>query len=192
MNPRGDGVRIEPFERLYDAYFRDIAAYVVRRAAAQDVEDVVAKVFAIAWRRFERIPPPPDDRLWLFGVARHCLNDLRRGEARQHRLHTRLTQERPVASTVSSSSGADPRLELLLSAIASLAPTDREALQLVLWEELTHTEAATVLGCTPNAFELRYRRARQAVKAAVESSAFPSTVTFSTIEKRSDIKGVPQ
>jgi DNA-directed RNA polymerase specialized sigma24 family protein len=79
MNPLGDGVRIEPFERLYDAYYRDIAAYVIRRAAAQDVEDVVAKVFAVAWRRFERIPAPPDDRLWLFGVARHCLNDLRQG-----------------------------------------------------------------------------------------------------------------
>jgi RNA polymerase sigma-70 factor (ECF subfamily) len=49
----------------------------------------------------------------------------------------------------------------------ALRPADREALQLVLWDELSHAEAASVIGCTPNAFELRYRRARRAVRDAV-------------------------
>jgi DNA-directed RNA polymerase specialized sigma24 family protein len=51
--------------------------------------------------------------------------------------------------------------------MSALRPADREALQLVLWDELSHAEAAAVLGCSPNAFELRYRRARNAVRDTV-------------------------
>jgi RNA polymerase sigma-70 factor (ECF subfamily) len=51
--------------------------------------------------------------------------------------------------------------------MSALRPADREALRLVLWDELSHAEAAAVLGCSPNAFELRYRRARSAVRDAV-------------------------
>ena len=61
----------------------------------------------------------------------------------------------------------DLRYEPIRAAIGALRPTDREALQLVLWEELSHREAAAVLGCSENAFEIRYRRARNAVRDAV-------------------------
>jgi predicted DNA-binding protein (UPF0251 family) len=58
----------------------------------------------------------------------------------------------------------------VLAALASLRPKEREALQLVLWDELSHTEAAAVLGCTVNAFELRYRRARNRVRDALAAA----------------------
>jgi RNA polymerase sigma-70 factor (ECF subfamily) len=58
----------------------------------------------------------------------------------------------------------------VLAALASLKPRDREALQLVLWDELSHAEAAAVLGCTVNAFELRYRRARNRVRDAIAAA----------------------
>jgi RNA polymerase sigma-70 factor (ECF subfamily) len=58
----------------------------------------------------------------------------------------------------------------VLAALASLKPKDREALQLVLWDELSHAEAAAVLGCTVNAFELRYRRARNRVRDAIAAA----------------------
>lgn len=62
---------------------------------------------------------------------------------------------------------ADPFSEQVRAALSTLRPADREALQLVLWDELSHAEAAAVLGCSPNAFEIRYRRARNAVREAV-------------------------
>jgi RNA polymerase sigma-70 factor (ECF subfamily) len=89
---------------------------------------------------------------------------------RRLRLSGRLAREEQVRMSRSVSTNEDPRLDLVMSAISSLAPSDREALQLVLWEGLTHAEAARVLDCTTNAFEIRYRRARNAVKASVDSS----------------------
>jgi DNA-directed RNA polymerase specialized sigma24 family protein len=48
---------------LYRANFRPVHGYAVNRlGAADDVPDVVAEVFTIAWRRLADIPPPPADR----------------------------------------------------------------------------------------------------------------------------------
>jgi RNA polymerase sigma-70 factor (ECF subfamily) len=74
--------------------------------------------------------------------------------------------------------------------MASLTSNDREALQLVLWEGLTHQQAATALNCTVNAFEIRYRRARNSVKDMVEKGtlAFPTATT--PVNKPDIAKGV--
>lgn len=192
MNSRSRSHREELFERLYKACYRDITAYVARRTTASDVGDVVAKVFAIAWRRLERVPQPPADRLWLFGVARRCLSDSQRSGNRQLRLRARLAREPGFAANTRQSVDADPRLELVLSAMASLTSNDREALRLVLWEELTHAQAAAVLNCTVNAFEIRYRRARNAVKDMVEKGTFAFPTGTTPINKPDIAKGVSQ
>lgn len=157
------------FERLFSLLFRDISAYVSRRVPRDEVDDVVAKIFTVAWRRFERVPQPPEDRLWLFGVARRCVADAQRSGNRQLRLDTRLRYEESVM-TSTAVFDYDPRYDLATAAMSQLKSLDREALQLVLWEGLTHQEAAATLGCSLNAFELRYRRARNAVRVVVERS----------------------
>lgn len=81
------------FEAFYGAHRQPIAAYVRRRVIEHDVEDVIAQVFLIAWRRFALIPPPPEDRLWLFGVARRMVADHRRSTMRRRRLSERLAEE---------------------------------------------------------------------------------------------------
>jgi RNA polymerase sigma factor (sigma-70 family) len=153
------------FEALYTAHYQAIAGYVRRRVAAHEADDVIAQVFAVAWRRFDRVPPPPGDRLWLFGVARKTVAGQRRSERRRLHLQARLAQDAVTAASVASA--PDPSCEPVRAALSALRPRDREVLQLVLWDELSHQDAAAVLGCSQNAFELRYRRARNAVRVAV-------------------------
>jgi RNA polymerase sigma factor (sigma-70 family) len=160
--------RAAKFEVVYSAHLREIALYVARRVGPDDVEDVVAKVFMVAWRRLEQLPAPPEDRLWLFGVARRCVANHVRSAVRGTRLQTKLAREDAAARTVSSS--ADPRIDLVVAAMEKLKALDREALRLVLWDELTQAQAAVVLGCSENAFEIRYRRARKSVRDGVEGS----------------------
>jgi RNA polymerase sigma-70 factor (ECF subfamily) len=171
--------RAEKFESAYSAHFHDIALYVARRVGPNEVEDVVAKVFLVAWRRFEQVPAPPEDRLWLFGVARRCVANHVRSATRALRLQSKLAFEDPSARIASLSS--DPRIDLVVAAMEKLKSLDREALRLVLWDDLSQAEAAAVLGCSENAFEIRYRRARSSVRDAVDlllddaASTAPST-----------------
>jgi RNA polymerase sigma-70 factor (ECF subfamily) len=76
------------FELLYAKYAPAVKAYVLRRAAASTVDDVVAEVFVVCWRRFEDVPVDPLP--WLLGVARRVLSTQRRGERRRGALHERL------------------------------------------------------------------------------------------------------
>jgi RNA polymerase sigma factor (sigma-70 family) len=168
-NPSRDA-RVARFESFYEAHYLEISGYVRRRTADHEAGDVVGQIFMVAWRRLDRIPSPPEDRLWLFGVARRCVADSRRSTLRRLRLHTRLAQQPlPAAPLSEEDDAAHVRIR---TAMSNLRPSDREVLQLVLWEELSHYEAATVLGCSVNAVEIRYRRARQRLRGALaEASA---------------------
>jgi RNA polymerase sigma-70 factor (ECF subfamily) len=174
-------VREQAFEALYTAHYQAIAGYVLRRVPADEADDVIAQVFTVAWRRFDNVPPAPADRLWLFGVARNSVADQQRSQRRRLHLHARLFQDVVIDDPQAPAGNlcGDPSGEQVRAAMRGLRSADREALQLVLWDELSHAEAAAVLGCTPNAFELRYRRARNAVRDAVYAMRIPQ-------ESRSD------
>jgi RNA polymerase sigma-70 factor (ECF subfamily) len=61
-------------ERCFREHSPAIARYFLRRCAtAGDAEEATTDVFAIAWRRIDRLPPEPETRLWLFGVAHNVL-----------------------------------------------------------------------------------------------------------------------
>ncbi len=76
------------FDALFEAHYRDVLRYVLRRAPLASAEDVLAETFLVAWRRSEQIP---DDPLpWLLGVARRVLANQRRGELRRDALLGRL------------------------------------------------------------------------------------------------------
>ncbi len=149
----------DQFRSLYERTFPAILGYVRRRVRSGERGelDVTSEIFAVVWRRIDDVPPPPEDLLWIYGVARNSVARYYRDESRRLRLRTRIEAE-PTAR--SEPSGADDVNELVRSAVARLPDLDREAIRLVHWEGLHHDEIATILGLTPNAVELRLRRAR--------------------------------
>jgi DNA-directed RNA polymerase specialized sigma24 family protein len=87
------GQREHRFRTLYQEHYGPIQAYAVRRSAApQDAADVVAETFTIAWRRLDDVPEPPEDRLWLYGVARRVMAGRHRSARRSSRLLALLTR----------------------------------------------------------------------------------------------------
>jgi GDPmannose 4,6-dehydratase len=181
-----DDDRSARFEALYGAHRSSIAAYVRRRVIEHDVEDVIAQVFLIAWRRFAMIPPPPEDRLWLFGVARRMVADHRRSTVRRRRLSQRLAEEaRGPIGPVGTFETMQWRVD---RAMQALRPGEREVLRLVLWDGASHAEAAALFGCTANAAELRYRRARnrfrEAFLAGAPAGRAPVQESSSTLSPR--------
>ena len=159
------------FQRLYQANFRPVQAYAVNRLGTpNDVPDVVAEVFTTAWRRLADIPPPPGDRLWLYGTARRVIARRYRSASRLRNLVGRLAAERyPTAQL--QASGQDPARDQVLVAVAELKPADREALLLVHWEQLSYAEAAQVLGCSANAVGIRVHKAKARLRTLLGEEA---------------------
>jgi RNA polymerase sigma-70 factor (ECF subfamily) len=167
---RREECREDMFEAFYVRHYPAIYAYVHRRLVGfgSEVSDVVADVFSVAWRRLDEVPDAPEDRLWLYAVARRCVARARRSGWRRWRLHARLSEDARAETTGGSE---DPRVSLVRDAMERLRPVDREVLQLVMWEGLGHTEAAQVLGCSTNAVAIRLHKARKRLQAELRDGA---------------------
>ncbi|RCG23485.1 sigma-70 family RNA polymerase sigma factor [Sphaerisporangium album] len=149
---------------MYDECRQRVWAYVVSQAGRQVADEVVSETFAIAWRRFGDVPDPALP--WLLVVARNVLRDNIRAEIRRESLadELRAWTEEDHAEQVAE------RL-VVLKALASLAPAERELLILVAWQGLSPRDAARVVGCSPAAFRVRLHRARKRLAGAMKSAS---------------------
>jgi GDPmannose 4,6-dehydratase len=172
-----EDVGVEHFDELYRQYAPLITAYVRRRVDRAELDDVVAQVFVVAWRRLADLPAPPADRLWLYGVARRTIADHRRSGLRRLRLEARLIQNSAPQTEGDELSDITERID---AAIRRLRPPDQEILRLVLGEGLSHAEVAAILGCSANAVELRLRRARSRARKILEPT--PPSIRSTTPE----------
>jgi RNA polymerase sigma factor (sigma-70 family) len=147
------------FEAMYQAYRGPVLGYVLRRTEnPEDAADVVAETFLTLWRRLDEVPPEPETRLWLYGVARKALANHHRGERRRLALAGRLRDDlaafyQPPEFTA--------ELAAITEAFRRLPAEQRELLALEAWECLDYGQIATVLGCSRNAVRIRMHRARQ-------------------------------
>jgi RNA polymerase sigma-70 factor, ECF subfamily len=156
----------DDFEVLFNQYYPKVLAYVTRRIEAARAHDVVAQTFTSAWLHRDRLPPDPLP--WLYRTAANSLANEQRSSRRQDRLVTRLIGRR-------STSAADHAVQVvendqLRTALARLAPVDREALLLISWEELDHASAAAVVGCSIPAFRVRVHRARRRLERLLRAT----------------------
>lgn len=153
---------VERFRQLYDAHYPDIIAYAARRWPLRDeVADIAADVFLVAWRRLRDVPGGEEALLWLYGVARRVLANHARSRARRIRLLRRFEQLPAVLADVEAVSEGHADLRRLVGALHRLNDEDRELLLLAAWEQLTVQQIGRVLGCSANAASIRLHRARK-------------------------------
>jgi DNA-directed RNA polymerase specialized sigma24 family protein len=84
---RGDQAR---FTRLAETAGPRVLAYLARRVDPPgDAADLLAEVFATAWRRVDDLPADDGEAAaWLFGIARGTLANHRRGQTGAARWRT--------------------------------------------------------------------------------------------------------
>jgi RNA polymerase sigma-70 factor (ECF subfamily) len=149
-------------EEVFRRHHRAVAAYVLRRAKREAVDDVVAETFLVAWRRLDDLP---DDALpWLLGVARKTLATERRSTKRRLSLLTKLEAAQPRLDAADASGEHG-----VAEALAQLSEKDREAIALIAWEGLTPKAAAAVLGQSPVSFRVRLHRAKRRLRQRLET-----------------------
>jgi RNA polymerase sigma-70 factor (ECF subfamily) len=150
----------ERFERCFRAHYADVLAFAIRRLGDRAAaEDATSEVFAVAWRRRERVPDPPLP--WLYAVALRVISNQYRSTRRRRELDLRLMREAGVGVPADDPTDSLDRLEAFASAFAELSEPEREVLRLAAWEGLSTRDAARVFGCSSGAFRVRLHRARR-------------------------------
>lgn len=154
------------FESTYRANEHAVRSYVYRRVGIDQVDDIVAEVFATLWRR--RDDPPLRVLPWLYGVAAnhvaHASRTQARGEQLTQKLITRHLGESYVNDDIAEAA----------SLLDALDHADAELLRLAYWEELSPREIAVVLGISAGAARVRLHRARRRAASCLESEIKPT------------------
>lgn len=156
------------FEACFRAHYADVLAYALRRLGERGAaEDVAAQTFAVAWRRMSALPADPLP--WLFGVARHVVQNETRSARRRSRLLARITRQH-VPGTSPDPAASLAERSAIVAALGRLAEGQREVLRLAAWEGMDARRAAAVLGCSRSAYTLRLHRARRRLAKELATS----------------------
>ena len=157
--------------RLFENHRLAVLAYCMRRTSRWDALDAAAEVFAVAWRRIDDIPEGDEALPWLYGVARRVLANMQRSARRRYRLQARIAAAEPRERLTEPVTVQRAEYQWVIDAAGRLSEADREILFLAAWEELSHREAAAVLGITEVAARKRLERARRRLDKELERTA---------------------
>jgi len=159
--------RPDAFVEVVRRHEAAVHAFLARRAGRQAADDLLGEVWLRAFAaRGGYDPARAGARPWLYGIARNVL-----------RAHW---SARPDPAGVAGPESADPwdevvdrldsaaQVRTLVSALRALPVTERDALLLVAWEQLTPAEAAVVLGVPQGTVRSRLHRARSALRPLLE------------------------
>lgn len=138
------------FETFYRDHYEAVSKYVERRLSLSVHDEVVADVFVIAWRKYDRVSNP--SLPWLYRIASYEV-------AHERRRVARLPQFAPLNDQSTSDGYAHLNVTGVATAFGQLSANDAELLRLIHWDGLSRADAAEALGCSIGTLNVRYHRA---------------------------------
>jgi len=161
-------------EAFYTAHYDAVVRYLARRLDdPHDVADLVADTFLTALDGAAGFDPARGRPLaWLLGIAHNTLRHWYRSRRADRQAVTRLSGRRLLDSEdilrLEERIDAERQATRARGAYDSLAPTDRELLDLVELTGLTPREAAQAMGLPQALVRVRLFRARTRLRTAFD------------------------
>ena len=167
-------------EALRAFYLRHVGAvtrFLARRCRTpEDLADAVAQTFVeVIGSAFRYDAARGNATAWLFGIAAHTASAQWRQEQRAAGIAAAVSGRRLLDED--DYARLDARLDAsrlrqpLSDALDSLAPAEREIVELVDIDGLAPSDAARVLGINPAAARMRLTRGRRRLRAALAVDA---------------------
>jgi RNA polymerase sigma factor (sigma-70 family) len=168
----------EHFAVLFRRYAPEVQRYVRRRIGVDAADDVVAETFLAAFRQRDAYSLERHNaRPWLYGIATNLIGRYRRSELRQYRALARTGRDpvtEPFTDRVDAAVSAEASRGQLADALARLPAAHRDTLLLVVWGDLSYTEAATALGVPTGTVRSRMNRARKRLRRSLAKGGLPA------------------
>lgn len=165
----------EAFAALVRQHQRMIHSLTYRMTGSMtDAEDLAQEAFVRAWQHLDSFHGEAKFSTWLCRIAMNgCLN-WRRREGRRHEVHQTWADNTLNEVAPCHSGTPDTGLnQHVQAALDRLPAKQRAAITLTVYQELSHAEAARVLGCTEATVSWRVFAARTKLKRWLKSEASP-------------------
>jgi RNA polymerase sigma-70 factor (ECF subfamily) len=164
------GGDIEAFTSLVQAYQRPVFSLCYRMLGnAQDAEDAAQETFLKAFRHLARYDPQRRFLNWILAMAsNHCIDQIRRSKRRTAVPLEALPEAILPADTLgpeAAAQQADSR-QMVQQLTLELEATDRAALMLYYWHDMSYEGIAAALGISISAVKSRLYRARRQLAEA--------------------------
>ena len=161
------GLDAESFRAFYDDALPRVYGYFLHRCGDSITlaEDLTQDTFlaAVAELKKERLVKTPV--AWIYGIARHKLLDHYRRQERDER-SVRVAREAVAGDEYLVVDDSDAARERAITALASVAATQRAALVLCYVDGFSVSEAGAMLDKSVEAIESLLARGRQSFKRA--------------------------
>lgn len=155
------------FDELFAEFWSPILAFAASRVGQDDAQDVAQEVFAVVDRRWNDVPSSQyERRLWVFGVAKKVCQNRQRGGRRFGRMVYKVASLDPRPGTYEDDYSTVEIARELLKAISLRSEDDAELL-LLLIEERSTSEIASLLGLTETAANSRIHRLRKHLRREI-------------------------
>jgi RNA polymerase sigma-70 factor (ECF subfamily) len=152
------------FAALTDRHYMTVYRYAFRWVTIrEDAEDVAQEVFIKLANSLHTFNRQSAFTTWLYRITANCAKDfLRKNRKWQHN----RAADPPNEQLASPNPGpeAKSRHEQIVAAIHTLPEKLKEATLLVFAEEMSHKEAARVLGCAETTVSWRVFQAKKILK----------------------------
>ncbi|MGA4538559.1 RNA polymerase sigma factor [Uniformispora flossi] len=171
------------FEAFYREHFEAVTRFMARRVDdPHTVADLTAETFlAVIDSAHTYRSDKGTEVAWLFGIARHVVQNERRRAARELHAVRRSAHRRELdgedLARLEERIDAESAARRAGAALAMLPDGQRALLELMTVDSLSVPEAATALGITTVTARVRLHRARRALAAFVPA---PLTMTPAT------------
>lgn len=152
-------------ERHYGFIFRLAFRLTGHRADAEDVAQEVCARLGGAIRSYRG---GSAFTTWLYAIVLNAVRDLSRRSAREAARAEAWGVHALVAGEAAPEEPDDPA-EALWEAVRGLPPKQREAVTLVYGEEMSHAEAADLMGCSEATVSWHIHEAKKRLKQMVSA-----------------------
>jgi RNA polymerase sigma-70 factor (ECF subfamily) len=163
---RGDR---EAFQRLLERHYALIYRLAYRYVgSAADAEDIAQDVCVTLATKIGRFRGGSRFTTWLASIVINRCRDFLRRRKSSARLVESYVALREAEDADQADS--DRRAAWLHDTLQSLEPNLRETVLLVVAEEMSHAEAAKVLGCAESTVSWRMHKAKKALRAEMDEA----------------------
>lgn len=154
----------QEFNDIFRSYLSETSRFIARRTKSEDVEDLAADLFSLAWQKRASIPKGME-LPWLYKSARYLISNHNRKQ--QGRATILATLQEPQ-SAPSAESIALADIELA-TAWKALNPKEQEILSLWAFEGLEPKQLAIALEKSENACAIALSRAKSKLSQLLDS-----------------------